>query len=171
MKLLRTPRKKPHARQAHAAILFGIGAFSFLIAAEEVDEIRDMAGLQSVSAATMGTSVAKIKSTFKKRGQPYLVVDGSLHFQMMPSKATRLMLLRNQPVAVTVDSIDRMTEIGRVLTLPKTFTGPERNWYRGLAIVNDKVIPIVNGKAFLSAAEQGVANSVLGHLTAKGVRA
>jgi chemotaxis signal transduction protein len=171
MKLSRTARKKPLSRPAHAAILFRLGAFSFLIAAEEVDEIRDIAGLQSVSMATMRTSVAKVKSTFKKSGQSYLVVDGSLHFQMMPSKATRLMLLRNQPVAVTVDSIDRMTEIGRILSLPKTFTGPERNWYRGLAIVNEKVIPVVNGKAFLTAAEQVVANSTLSHPTAKGVRA
>lgn len=170
MKILRNARKKPLARQGEAAILFAIGAFSFLIAAEEVDEIREMYGMASVAVATMRTSVAKVKSTVEKAGQTYFVIDGSLHFHMMPSKPTRLMLLRNQPVAVTVDSIDRMTEISRVLPLPKAFTGPERGWYRGLATVNDKVVPVVNGVAFLTAAEQVVARAALSHGVGKGVR-
>lgn len=169
MKLLRNARKKPSLmRQGESAILFAIGGFSFLITAEEVDEIRDMAGMQSVAAATMRTSVAKIKSTISKAGQTYFVVDGSLHFHMMPSKPSRLMLLRKQPVALAVDSIDRMTEIGRILPLPKAFTGPERNWYRGLSVVDEKVIPVVSGVAFLSAAEQVVAKAAVSHVVGRG---
>ncbi len=172
MRLLRNARKKPSVvRHGESAILFAIGAYSFLIAAEEVDEIRDMHGMESVAAATMRTSVAKIKSTVTKAAQTYFVVEGSLHFHLMPSRPSRLMLLRNQPVAVTVDSIDRMTEISRVLPLPKAFTGPERNWYRGLALVADKVIPVVNGVSFLSAAEQVVAKAAISHGVGRGARA
>lgn len=171
MKLFRRAPKAPSlAKHGEAAILFAIGAFTFLIAAEEVDEIREMYGMESVSIITMRTSVAKVTNTIEKAKQTYYVVDGSQHFHMMPSKAARLMLLRNQTVAVTVDSIDRMTEIGRVLPLPKAFVGPERDWYRGLAIENDKVVPVVNGGAFLTDAEQVIARSALSAV-GRGTRA
>lgn len=171
MKLQRTSRRKPVARRGEAAILFEVGPYSFLIAAEEVDEIREMYELSSVAVKTMRTMVEKVRSTLRKAGKSYLVVDGSLHFQLMPSKPTRLMVLRNQPVAVTVDSIDRMTEIERVLPLPKAFTCIEREWYRGLAIANDKVIPVVNGYAFLTATEQAIARNALEHGIERGARA
>lgn len=172
MKLFRNARKKPSLmRTGESAILFFVGEYSFLIAAEEVDEIREMVGLESVAASTMRTSVAKIRNTAYKAGQMYFVIDGSLHFHMAPSHPTRLMLLRNQPVAVTVDAIDRMTEIERVLPVPRAFTGPERDWYRGLAVVNGKVIPVVNGTAFLTAAEQVVARAAVSHLAGRGARA
>ena len=170
MKLLRHARSKPVVPQGDSAILFAIGEFSFLIAAHEVDEIREMHGLESVANATQRTSVAKIRNTVYKAGQMYFVIDGTQHFHLAPSKPTRLMLMRNQPVAVTVDSIDRMTEIDRVLPLPKAFTGPERTWYRGLAIHNDKVIPVVSGTAFLTAAEQVVATAALAHMSGRGAR-
>ena len=83
-----------------------------------------MHGMVSVATATMRTSVAKIKSTVEKAGLTYFVVDGSSHFQLMPSRPTRLMMLRNQPVAVTVESIDRMTEIGKVLAAAQDFHRP-----------------------------------------------
>ena len=171
MKILRNARRKPLPRPGEAAILFAIGDYSFLIAADEVEEIRDMHGMVSVATATMRTSVAKIKSTVEKAGLTYFVVDGSSHFQLMPSRPTRLMMLRNHPVAVTVESIDRMTEIGKVLPLPRTFTGPERSWYRGLAITNDKVVPVVNGTAFLTAAEQVIARAAIAPIVGRGVMA
>ncbi len=171
MKLQRTSRRKLVARRGEAAILFAVGPYSFLIAAEEVDEIREMHELVSVSADTMRTSIEKIRSTLKKSGKTYFVVDGSLHFQMMPSHPTRLMILRNQPVAVTVDSIDRMTEIDRVLPLPKAFTCIEREWYRGLAVISDRVIPVVNGNSFLTAAEQVIARKALGQTVQTGASA
>jgi chemotaxis signal transduction protein len=171
MKILRNARRKPLPRPGEAAILFAIGEYSFLIAADEVEEIRDMQGMVSVATATMRTSVAKIKSTVEKAGLTYFVVDGSSHFQLMPSRPTRLMMLRNQSVAVTVESIDRMTEIGKVLPLPKAFTGPERLWYRGLAVTNDKVVPVVNGTAFLTAAEQVIARAALSRGVGRGVMA
>ena len=171
MKLQRTARKKPsHIRQGESAILFAIGAFSFLIAAEEIDEIRETHEMASVAVETMRTSVAKIKSTVQKGGHIYFVIDGSVHFQLPPSKPTRLVLLRNHPVAVTVDSIDRMTEIDRVLALPRAFIGPERHWYRGLAVLNDRVVPVVNGAAFLTAAEQVIARAAVSHSVSRSAR-
>ena len=51
-----------------------------------------------------------------------------------------------------VDSTDRMAEISVLHALPQAFSGEERKWYRGLAVLDDNVVPVVNHKAFLSSA-------------------
>jgi hypothetical protein len=43
--------------------------------------------------------------------------------------------------------------LNAVHALPKAFRGEERNWYRGLAYIEDNVIPMVNPAGFLTAAE------------------
>jgi hypothetical protein len=50
-----------------------------------------------------------------------------------------------------------MCELTAVRKLPQAFTGEERQWYRGLTVVEDKLIPVVNPQAFLSKAESAVA--------------
>jgi hypothetical protein len=52
-----------------------------------------------------------------------------------------------------VDRIDRMAEISAVHPLPLAFAGEERRWYRGLAHLDDVVIPVVQPGGFLSARE------------------
>ena len=66
------------------------------------------------------------------------------------------MILRNMPTSVLVDSTDRMMDISTLHALPNAFQSDERTWYRGLAILNGEVVPVVNASAFLSAAEQDV---------------
>jgi chemotaxis signal transduction protein len=46
-----------------------------------------------------------------------------------------------------------MAELPAVHELPQAFTGPERRWYRGLAYVNDTIIPVVDPAGFLTADE------------------
>ena len=41
-------------------------------------------------------------------------------------------------------------------------------WYRGLAIANDKVIPVVNGTAFLTPAEQVIARAAVAPMRGQG---
>jgi hypothetical protein len=52
-----------------------------------------------------------------------------------------------------VDAIDLMLELHSIQALPRAFYGEERIWYRGLALVKGKVIPVVQPEAFLSRAE------------------
>ena len=93
------------------------------------------------------------QSWFERNKKNYLVVDANLHFHTPPTQATRILVLRNSSVAVLVDSIDRMCELTAVRKLPQAFSGEERQWYRGLTVVEDKLIPVVNPQAFLSKAE------------------
>jgi hypothetical protein len=54
------------------------------------------------------------------------------------------------PAGVLVDSIDRMAEIAAVKPLPRAFHGDERCWYRGLALIGERAVPVVDPAAFLS---------------------
>ncbi len=169
MKITRE-RRKHHVRHGEPVILFGIGEQTFAAPASEVDEIRDLHAIDSIASATQRTSVSKVKGTLERSHKLYYVVDASQHFRLGQAKPSRLMVLRSQPVAVLVDSIDRMAEIERTVPIPKAFIGDERRWYRGLALMNDVVIPVVNTSAFLTPAEQVIAKSVVSRL-AKGVTA
>jgi hypothetical protein len=54
---------------------------------------------------------------------------------------------------VLVDRIERMAEIPAVYALPQAFSGAERRWYRGLAFVDDVVIPVIQPAGFLTLEE------------------
>jgi hypothetical protein len=56
-------------------------------------------------------------------------------------------------VAVLVDKIERMAEINSVHALPRAFIGDERRWYRGLAYLEDHVIPVIEPTGFLTREE------------------
>ncbi len=147
---MRLPRYKKRAQRAsgYAVILFTIGDNLFAIGAAAVNEIQSLHGLEPIG--TQPRQFGKVRHTVTREGHRYWVVDANVHFGVMPTHSTRVLLLGNIPVAVKVDSIVRMTEIARVLPLPQAFAGEERNWYVGLAIVDDSVVPVVNPESFLS---------------------
>ncbi len=143
------------ARQAarEDVIVFAVGGFKFAISAAAVKEIRSLEGLHPFTLGGISALVAKLKFTLERGGTTYFVVDGAQHFQLLPSQPSRVLLLRNSSTAVLVDSTDRIMEISALHALPRAFTQEERGWYRGLAVVNGAVLPVVNHNAFLNRAE------------------
>jgi hypothetical protein len=81
------------------------------------------------------------------------VVSGYEHFQLPPSRPTTVLILRNTPVAVLVDCIEEMAEMRVLLALPHAFRGEERTWYRGLTVLDRKILPVANPLGFLTAGE------------------
>ncbi len=159
MKIARQSRK--HApRHGEAVILLTVGEHKFAAPAAEVDEIRDLHGIDSIESGTQRTTVSKVVGTLEYVHRTYYVVDAARHFQVPAMNATRLLVLRGHPVAVRVDSIDRMAEIGKTLPLPKAFQGEERRWYRGLVLIEDQVVPVLHMSSFLTAAEQVMAKAL-----------
>lgn len=144
-------RKPPvNTKRGEPMILFAVGPHTFAIAASEVDEIRDLHDLKPMQTAI---GYNRVKSTIHRAKRDYFVVDASAHFQMLPSRPARLLVLRHHPVAITADSIDKMTDVPSVLPLPVPFRGLERAWYKGLAVLDGNVIPVVDPAAFLSESE------------------
>jgi chemotaxis signal transduction protein len=150
-------RAQAVAQPAHEdVIMFAVGGFRFAIAAGAVKEIRGMEGLQAFTLGGISAQIAKLNYTLERAGMTYFVIDAAKHFGLPPSQPSRVMILRNTPTAVLVDATDRIMEISTLHALPRAFTHEERIWYRGLAVVNGAVVPVVNHNAFLNKAELDV---------------
>jgi chemotaxis signal transduction protein len=134
-------------------IVFVVGGFKFAIAAAAVKEIRSMERLQPFTLGGISAQIAKLKYTLERGGTTYFVVDAARHFQLPPSQPSRVLILRSSSTAVLVDATDRIMQISALHALPRAFTHEERGWYRGLAVVNGAVVPVVNHHAFLNKAE------------------
>jgi chemotaxis signal transduction protein len=147
---------KPPKGAQEAVILFAIGEFKFAIAANAVREIRGLEGMERTANGPAPSLPAKASFILQRDGTTYFVVDGAKHFHLAAGNPQRLLVLRQSPVAVLADSADRIVEISVLHELPLVFTGEERDWYRGLAIIDGDVVPIVNPGAFLSTHEQSV---------------
>lgn len=175
MRLTRaTARKK--AAQVEDVILFKVGASRFAIAANAVDEIRNLEGLSPLPAALRHPRLARVKAMLvrekKDPDKVFFVVDAAAHFGLDPAEPGRVLVLRSSCAALQVESIDRMTQISTVVALPAAFSGQERLWYRGLALLNDQVVPLVAPEAFLNKGEQAVMQaSWKGLAAAKGATA
>jgi hypothetical protein len=158
--------KRPGAHEG--VILFNVSAQKFAIAAGAVNEIRSCDGMHEFSLGGISTRVEKLRYTLERNGTTYLVVDAATHFHLPASTPGRVLILRNSGAAVLVDSTDRMIDIFALHALPRAFTGEERLWYRGLAVIAGEVVPVVNPSAFLSKTEQEVVRRGLERLQGVG---
>lgn len=151
MKLGRIEHRKPRIRRGEAIILFSVGPYRFGISAQAVEEIRNTDGVRSF---THGFARArKVRSTLERDRKTYFVVDATMHLRILSSRAARLLLLRDRPIALSVDSIDRMAEIASLHPLPHAFQGEERAWYRGLALIGEDIVPVLESAVLLSKTE------------------
>jgi chemotaxis signal transduction protein len=143
--------RRSHA--AEAVILFNIGNQTFAIAAEAVQEIRSTDSLAGAAVEIEQVEVPKVRHLVERGHRTYYVVSGCAHFGWRVTRPTLVLILRQIRAAVLVDSIERMAEIPRVYALPEGFRGDERRWYRGLAYLEDRVIPVINPAGFLTPEE------------------
>lgn len=171
MRIVKAEARK-RAHRGEPVILFSVGETTFAISAAAVEEIRNTAGLEPLRAGYLHAKFAKFKYKLERDGRTYFVVDANAHFHIPATRHERLLVLRDRPAAILVDAIDRMTEISSLHALPRAFTGEERAWYRGLAVLKQDVVPVVNPDAFLTRAESTVLKAATTKLSlAKGVAA
>jgi chemotaxis signal transduction protein len=147
--------KTRRSRAPEAVILFCIGNQTFAIAAEAVQEIRSTDSLAGAAVEIEQADVPKVRHLVERGHRTYYVLSGCAHFGLRVTRPTLVLILRQIRAAVLVDSIERMAEIPNVYALPQGFQGDERQWYRGLAYLEDRVIPVINPTGFLTAEEFG----------------
>lgn len=160
---MRLERKKTRARSRamEDVILFQISGIRFVISAKAVDEIRNLDGLEPYQPASFAQAkMSKVKHTLVRANKDpekvYFVVEAATHFHMTGAKPGRVLVMRDRESAVLVDGIERMAQISGVQALPRAFNGEEKSWYRGLAIVGEQVLPVVDPNTFLSKGEAAV---------------
>ena len=146
------PRAKPRRTQhPESVILFYVSKQVFAIAAEAVQEIRSTDSLAGAAIEIENPELEKVRHTLERARHTYYVVNACLHFHLPVARPELVLILRQLRVAVLIDRIDRMAEILAVYALPEAFRGEERRWYRGLAYLDDTVIPVIDPAGFLSA--------------------
>jgi chemotaxis signal transduction protein len=150
---LKQLRPQPPRAAREDVIVFAVGGYKLAIAAGAVKEIRGMDDLHPFKLGGISAQIAKLKYTLERNGSTYFVIDAAQHFRLPASNPSRVMVLRNMPAGVLVDSTDRIMEISALHGLPPAFTREERGWYRGMAVVNGSVVPVVNHNAFLNRPE------------------
>jgi chemotaxis signal transduction protein len=162
MKIAQQDAPRPRKLLAtEPAILFAVSRQLFAIAADAVQEIRSTDSIAGASREFETAAVPKVRHTLERGPRQYFVVNACAHFGLRTSRPTLVLILRQLRVAVLVDRIERMTELPAVFELPLAFSGAERRWYRGLAYMNDHVIPVVDPRGFLTAEEFHVLDGAL----------
>jgi chemotaxis signal transduction protein len=144
--------KARKARTPEAVILFNVSNQLFVISADSVQEIRSTDSLGAALEIEQ-QEIPKVRHTIERGHRNYYVVNACAHFGLRVVRPTLVLILRQIRVAVLVDKIERMTEISGLLALPRAFVGAERQWYRGLAYLDDQVIPVVSPVGFLTSQE------------------
>lgn len=145
--------KSRRGRHTEQVVLFSVAHQTFAIAAESVQELRSTDSLGGTANEITHPEISKVRHTFERSHRTYYVVNAGAHFGLPVTRPTLVMILRQLRVAVLVDRIERMAEIPAVYPLPHAFTGEERRWYRGLAYLDDHVIPVIRPTGFLTREE------------------
>jgi len=154
MKIATSDGSKPRrARPSEAVILFCIANQTFAIAADAVQEIRSTDSLGGTAIEIEQAEVPKVRHLVERAKRTYYVVSGCAHFGLRVTRPTLVLILRQIRAAVLVDSIERMADVATIHPLPHAFEGEERNWYRGLTYIEDRVIPVIHPGGFLTMEE------------------
>jgi chemotaxis signal transduction protein len=160
LRAARTPRR------TERIIVFSVGSDTFAIAAAAVQEIRSTDSLSGGAMEIQDAGVPKVRNFIRRGRRTYYVVSAAKHFGLPSSPPTLIFLLRHSHTAVLADSIERMTELSRLVALPYAFQGEERSWYRGLALLEGRVVPVVNPSGFLRADELAALDAAAAAATA-----
>lgn len=147
---LQSPRKQ---RRSESVILFSVAGQTFAIGASAIQEIRSTDSLSSAASEIALEGVAKVRHRLRRGQRFYYAVNACAHFGLPASRPTLVLVLRNSRVAVLVDLIDRIETISRLMALPPSFSGSERAWYRGLTLIGEMVVPVLNPAGFLTEAQ------------------
>jgi len=145
--------KSRRSRSTEAVILFCIGTQTFAIAADAVQEIRSTDSLATAAIEMELAEVPKVRHLVERSHRTYYVVSGCARFGLRVTRPTLVLILRQIRTAVLVDSIERMADIAQVHALPQAFQGEEREWYRGLIYLEDRVLPVIRPEGFLTPQE------------------
>jgi chemotaxis signal transduction protein len=150
------PNQAPSARgfaRTEPVILFLVSGQTFAISASAVHEIRSTDSLSGGATEIDQTAVAKVRHCLRRDRKLYYVVNGCAHFRLPVWRPTLLLVLRNAPVALLVDRIERMESMSLLMALSHAFCGAERIWYRGFTLIEEDVVPVVNPAGFLTEKE------------------
>lgn len=159
--------RKAQTVRAEQIILFRSSSQVFAISSASVQEVRSVDGL-GLPQEINEPSLPKVRHMFRRGERNLYVVQTTAHFGLRPSQASLIFLLRKSRTALLVDAIEKMTTMTRLQALPGAFCREERIWYRGLTVLDQNVVPVVNPEGFLTEEELFVLDAAAGRMAAAG---
>jgi len=145
--------QKSHAPRTEQIILFRASTQVFAMSSTSVQEVRGVDSLSGVAVDINEPTLPKVRHAIRRGDRNLYVVNAALHFGLRASPAALVFMLRKSRVALLVDGIEKMMTMSRLQALPGAFCHEERAWYRGLTVLDQNVIPVVNPSGFLTAEE------------------
>ena len=161
MRVALQPAVKPRALRSEQVILFRIGGQFFAISSAAIQEIRSTDSLAGAAREITQPELRKVRHVVQRANRALYVVHGGTMFDLPLSRATLVFVLRRGRAALLVDSIEKMTSITRLQALPQAFCRDERNWYRGLAVMEEGVVPVLSPEGLLSGEELATLDATL----------
>jgi chemotaxis signal transduction protein len=161
---LEAPHKAPAVR-TEQIILFRSSSQIFAISSASVQEVRSVDGLAGAPLAISEPTIPKVRHMFRRGERNLYVVNAALHFGLRPSPAALIFMLRRSRTALLIDAIEKMTTMSRLQALPHAFCHEERQWYRGLTVLDQSVIPVVEPGGFLTSDELFQLDAVAGRMS------
>lgn len=144
---------KPSAARSEQIILFRSSNQIFAVSSSSVQEVRSVDSLAGLAAELIEPRVPTVRHALRRGERCIYVVNVALHFGLKPSPAALIFLLRKSRVALLLDGIEKMTTMTMLQALPAAFCHEERRWYRGLTVLDQNVLPVVNPDGFLTSDE------------------
>ncbi|MGB7845469.1 MAG: chemotaxis protein CheW [Candidatus Acidiferrum sp.] len=145
--------QKSNPARTEQIILFRASNQIFAISSSAVQEVRSVDSLAGAAVEFNEPSLGKVRHAIHRGERNLYVVNAAIHFGLHPTPAALIFLLRKSRVALLVDGIEKMTTMSRLQALPGAFCHEECVWYRGLTVLDQNVIPVVNPMGFLTAEE------------------
>ena len=152
--------QKSRPLRTEQIILFRASNQVFAISSASVQEVRSVDSLAGAAVEFNEPSLAKVRHAIRRGDRNLYVVNAALHFGLRPTQAALMFLLRKSRVALLVDGIEKMTTMTRLQALPGAFCHEECVWYRGLTVLDQNVIPVVNPMGFLTVEEFALLDAV-----------
>ena len=152
---------KPQPVRSEQIILFRVSGQLFAVSSASVQEVRSVDTLAGSAREIPQSEVRKVRHMVQRGEHNLYVVNGALHFNLPPSPAALVFVLRRTRTALLVDGIEKMTTMTRLQALPQAFCNEERNWYRGLTAIDQIVVPVVKPEGFLTPDELFALDSVV----------
>jgi chemotaxis signal transduction protein len=140
-------------RRSEQMILFRIAHQMFAISASAVQEVRSSDSIAGTPADLPRTELSKVRHVVKRGSRAIYVVHGGAHFGIPAAQSALVFLLRNLRTALLVDAIDRMASFTTLHALPEAFCYEERAWYRGLVVLDNNVVPVIDAQSLLRPSE------------------
>ncbi len=152
---------KPSSAKTEQIILFRVSGQLFAVSSASVQEVRSSDSISGAATEISAPGLRKVSHVLRRGDRSLFIVNGAMHFGLRAAAGALLFVLRKTRTALLIDGIEKMTAMTRLQALPLSFCHEERQWYRGLAALDQTVVPVVHPEGFLSPEELALLDGAL----------